>query len=190
MSYYGSHEILADPATPIHYGIDDGQEGYSEEDYDPYTSANVIGSNPELGGEVAETATFDLYGIPINDTTESSIVGSNTVNLTGMSESPMTPDTENGANINGAGSAGQQVFTRNHANSWISQTLESLGRGISRQGVSATTVSQAGAAQGPSGTSPATPPVLTQTGVAGISLSANLVMFFIVGAIIAAIAFD
>ncbi len=52
MSYYGSHEILADPATPIHYGIDDGQEGYSEEDYDPYTSPPSSGFEPITFAEV------------------------------------------------------------------------------------------------------------------------------------------
>jgi hypothetical protein len=190
MSYFGHFELVAEPATPVHYGIDDGQEGYIAENYDPDTGSDQIGSNAELGGEEAESATYDLYGMPINDTTESSIVGTNTVNLTGMSESPMTPvDTDTGvANINGSGQAGQQIFTRNPANSWISQTFESLARGLSRHGQNTTTITQAGAPTTPVGVT--TPPVLQQTGIAGISLHGNLVLFFIIGAVIAVIVFD
>jgi hypothetical protein len=176
MSFFGSFEVLDPPATPVHYGIEEGQEGFTAEDYDPYTSSDDLGSTAELGGTQVQTATYDLPD------------DANVVNLTGMSESPMTPvTTGNGANVNGSGQAGQQIPSRAAAESWISQVYESVARGITRQGTTTTTTVQAAS------TAPATgsaPPVLMQSPVAGISLHGNLVLFFIIGVIIAVVVFD
>lgn len=176
MSHWGQFEILEPPATPIHYGIDDGQEGWTDEDYDPYTSSDDLGSNAELGGAAVGTATYDIPD------------DANVVNLTGMSESPMTPDTEgNGANMNGSGQAGQQIPSRAPAESWISQVYESVARGITRQGTTTTTVTQAAAELPVTSSAPIT---LVQSPIAGMSLHGNLVLFFIIGVIVAVVVFE
>jgi hypothetical protein len=188
MAFFGHHEVLAAPATPVHYGIEDDLNGggIGTDFSDPNAGSEEIGSNAELGGSEAESSTYDLYGLPINDTTEDSIVGTNTVNLTGMSESPMTPVGTNGANVNGSGSAGQQIQTRNRAESWISQIYESVAHGITRQGTSVTTASQAPATQGVISSAPVT---LVQSSAAGISFHGNLVLFAILGIVIGLVVF-
>src|ERR1700678_1762480 len=185
--FYGHHELVGEPATPVHYGVEEGQEGFGEEDYDPNTSSPDIGSNAEVGGVDVDTNTNELPNV---GTGSSTLLESNDVNLTGMSESPMTPVTEgNGANVNGSGQAGQQVSTRPAAESWISQTYESVIKGINRQGTTTTTIAQAGASQSPVASGPSNPVTLTQTGVNGISLHGNLVLFAVLGIVVGLVVF-
>jgi hypothetical protein len=171
-SFYGNVEILPPEGTPVHYGVEGDEAGFSSEFYDPYTSADAIGSNAELGGDSAAVGNSDWENF--ND--------ADVVNLTGQTESPMTPSTT-GPNLNGAGTAGQQIPSR-HLAQTLSSALHSVMTGLVRQGGTVTAITQAPIPQ-----SPTAPVTLVQSPVAGISLHGNLVLFFVVGAVVALILF-
>lgn len=145
--------------------------GDYEEFNDPDTSANVIGSNAELGGVSTNVKTYD-------DHTDSDVI-----NLTGMSESPMVATDDDPAGIlnpAGSGGAGQQVAAL-VADPDAANDISDLVRSSNAAGQ---VVGQAVLAPRPA---PAAP-VLVQTSQRGLSLHANLILFFILGATLGVIA--
>lgn len=137
---------------------------------DPDTSANVIGSGPELGGVSGEVSSYD------------SLDDDQVINLTGASETPMVADDEplgSQPNPSGAGSAGPQLLSRVPDPQATDQVQGLVRSGFHMGSVLARVF---GAPEPQRGD-----PVFVQTSQAGISLHANLVLFFILGVVIALI---
>jgi len=154
--------------------LSDTAEAFSgefDEFNDPDTSANDIGSSAELGGAHGDAATYD-------DLDDAQVI-----NLTGQSDTAMVAGTtENGTAENpaGSGSAGQQIMSVRRDPAATDQIRGLVRSGQSHGAVLASTfhsprrdgVTNRGSAP------------LVQTSQTGISLSANMILFFILGCIL------
>jgi len=137
----------------------------------------VVGSGPELGGQESTAATYGSTHIATG------LTDPDTVNLTGMSESPMTPN-PSGPNVNGSGSpSAQQVRSRALSSQAVQLAANSTLAGISHFG---NTVADNLFAPRKS----TAPTVLMQTNQKGLNFTGNLVLFFIIGVILAMVIFE
>jgi hypothetical protein len=166
------YEVLPPVGSPQQYdnpplGAD--FSGSFEEYNDLDTSSDQIGSGAELGG----------VSSPVGTPFGSRLTEADTVNLTGMSESPMLFGVMDGPNVNGSGSAARQLPSRslNYSATQVSQALQSEANW---RGISLATLSSAPRrARGPM--------VLQQSRQSGMSLSGNMALFFFIGALFAVV---
>jgi hypothetical protein len=168
------YEVLPPHAIPARYtGVAEDAGVLSGDD--PALNENttetdpVVGSGPELGGVPADSRTSD--GASLSD--------ADVVNLTGMSVSPQVAKST-GPNINGSGTDDQQLPSRKMASSGAVQAVQAVMSGLVNRGASLVT------AQVAPTVIPGTT-TLHQTGESGISKVAMMVLFFLIGAGIAAV---
>jgi hypothetical protein len=173
-------EVLAPHNVPVRYGVDGAMSG-SDPDMNDVTTEDdpVVGTPAELGGQDTTSAT---YGSNAN-APGTGLTNEDDVNFTGMSTSPMSP-TASGPNINGSGSDAQQVSSRSYASAATQVAANSTLAASSHFGSSV-----AGSLLAPIKNIFAKP-TLTQTSQKGLSKGAEMVLFFMVGVLIALIVFE
>jgi len=176
-------DILEPPATPPRYtsGVTDDAIGMTggASDLNDETTADdpVVGSGPELGGQESTATTYGSNGVA------SGVTDEDTVNLTGMSESPMTANAS-GPNVNGSGApSAQQVSSRAPSGIGTQIATSDIVSGISKFGSS---IADSLFAPRKSNA----PMVLMQTKQAGLGKWGNLALFFMIGLLIAMVVVD
>jgi hypothetical protein len=143
--------------------------GEFEEFNDPDTSADDIGSGPELGGAHDEVSTYD----DLDD--------DQTINLTGQSETAMVADASapgTAVNPAGSGSGGQQVSSV-QPDPAATDAIATVAHPGTFGAVLSSIFHSPHAALANKSTA-----TLVQTSQTGLSLHANLILFFIVGSFI------
>jgi hypothetical protein len=173
-------ELVGEPAIPVRFGIDGAMSG-SDPDMNDVTTEDdpVVGTSAEMGGQDTTAATYGSNtAAPATGLTDA-----DDVNFTGMSTSPMSP-TASGPNINGSGSDAQQVSSRSYASAATQVAANSTLAASSNFGSSIT-----GSLLAPIKNLFAQT-TLTQTSQKGLSKGAEMVLFFMVGVLIALIVFE
>lgn len=184
-SFIDDLEVLPAHEVPARYNSNVTDDAVEVSGSDPTLDSNdeaydvATGSGPELGGTSSSATTYSSSSTPGD---VGSVNDADTVNLTGMTESPMVASAS-GPNINGSGADAQQVSSRSYASAAAQAASTSIQKISSGLGAS---LAQSFLA--PKSTTGKT--VLQQTSQKGLGKFGGLLLFFFVGALVAMVAFD